>query len=151
MRVAAEKMLQPKYVAIVGAADDDWSAGSGFEQAHAAQYQGPHDPFAQFRLGNDQRPQLVRWNDQRLDRLPRVGIDQCRPARQLREFAQKRAGALGDNGYLLARPVTLHRLYPSSQDDGQRRADITRLHCGFADRERAHRAKPANALDFGRF
>ena len=109
MRVAAEKILQPKHIAVIGAADDDWSAGSGFEQADTAQYQSPHDPLTELRLGNHQRPQPFRWNDQRLDRLAGVGIDQCRPAGQLCEFAQKRTGALGDNGYLLARSVALHR------------------------------------------
>ena len=100
MRIAAEKVCQPKHVAVIGAADDHRSTGPGLEQADAAQDQGAHDPLAELRLRDDQRPQPIRRNDQRFDRFARIGIDQRRSARQLRQFAEERAGPLGDNGRL---------------------------------------------------
>ena len=117
MRIAAEKVIQPKHVAVIGAADDNRSSRPGFEEADAAQDQGAHDPLAELRLRNDQRPQPVRRNDQRFDRLARIGIHQRRSARQLRQFAEECAGALGDNRRLAAGGVALKGLDPASQDD----------------------------------
>ena len=52
MAVAAEETLEPKHIAVSGAADDYRSASSRLEQPNATQYQGAHDPLAQLRLGD---------------------------------------------------------------------------------------------------
>jgi hypothetical protein len=46
MAVAAQETLQPQHVAVAGAAHDHRSAGSGLEQADAAQDQRTHDALA---------------------------------------------------------------------------------------------------------
>ena len=56
MAVAAEKALQAKHVAVVGAADDDRPAGAGLEQSDAPQDQSAHDPLAELRLRDQQSP-----------------------------------------------------------------------------------------------
>ena len=48
--IALEKALQPQHIAILRASDDHGATGSAPQQTHAAQNQGAHDPFAEFRL-----------------------------------------------------------------------------------------------------
>jgi hypothetical protein len=84
MAVAAQKSRQPEHVAVAGAADDHRSAGSGLEQPDPAQDKGAHDPLPELGFRDQQCPQPVRRDEQRLHRSLRVGVDQCRPARQLR-------------------------------------------------------------------
>ena len=69
MTVATEKTLQPEHIGIVGAANDDRTAGPDFEQADAPKDQSTHDPFAKFGFGNQQCTQPLRRDDQGLDRL----------------------------------------------------------------------------------
>ena len=97
MAVAAEKAFQPKHVAVLGAADNHGSAGPRLEQADATQDQGAHDPLPQLCLRDQQCPQLVRRDDQGLHRSLRVGIDQRRSARQLRQFAHEGARPVSDD------------------------------------------------------
>ena len=149
MRTAAEKVFKPKHIAIVGAADDNWSAGPGLKQADTTQDQGAHDPLAEFRLRNQQGPQPVRRDDQRLDGFAGIGVHQCRPARQLGQLAEERTGTLSDNRRLLAGNV-LDGLNSPRQDDAQAMADIARLLYCLAGSEGAHRAKPSNPLDLRR-
>ena len=56
MAVTAEKTLQPKHIAILGAANNHRSAGAGLKQPDATQNQGAHDPLAKLRLRNEQCP-----------------------------------------------------------------------------------------------
>ncbi len=97
MAVAGQETLQPQHVAVLGAADDHRPAGPGLDQADAAQDQGAHDALAELGLGDEQRPQPLGRDDQGFHRALRVGIDQRRPARQLRQLAHERAGPVGDD------------------------------------------------------
>src|SRR4030095_5592422 len=74
MAVAAEKAFEPKHVAIVGAPDDDRPARAGFEQSYTAENQGAHDPFAELRFRNQERPQPVGRDNQRIDLVLRVSV-----------------------------------------------------------------------------
>ena len=75
MTVAAEKTLKPQHIAVLGAADDDRSACSRLQDGDAAQDQRAHDALAKLGFRNHQRPQPLRRNDERLDRL----LAQLRP------------------------------------------------------------------------
>src|SRR5258707_61267 len=102
MSVAAEKALQTKHVAVLSTADDHRPARPRLQKADAAQNERAHDPLAEFRLGDQQRPQSIRRDDQGLDGFARACIDQCRPASELRQLAQELAGAMGDDGCAVA-------------------------------------------------
>jgi hypothetical protein len=54
MGVAAEKALEPQYVAAVGTADDHRATRARLHQSDPAQDERAHDPLAQFRLGDEQ-------------------------------------------------------------------------------------------------
>jgi len=73
MAVAAQKALEPKHITVPWATDDHRPASSRLEEPDPTQYQRAHDPLAQLRLCDEQCPQLVRRDDQRLYRRPGVG------------------------------------------------------------------------------
>ena len=66
MAVAAEKALEPKHVTVAGAPHDHRSARSSLDQAHATQNQGAHDALAELSFRDQQRPQSLRRDCQRL-------------------------------------------------------------------------------------
>ena len=124
MTIAAEKVFQPKHIAALGPADDHRAAGAGLEQADAAQDQGAHDPLAELRLRDQQGAQPIRRNDQGLHRPARAGVHQGGVTRQLRQFTQKCAGAMGDDDRAAAGPVVLGDLDFAGEDDAQPMADV---------------------------
>src|SRR4029077_8844047 len=97
MTVTTEKALKPEHIGAVGAADDDWTAGAGFEEPDAAEDQSTHDPLAKFGFGNQKRTQSLRRNDQSLDRLLGDSARQRRPPRQLGQFTHELARTMRDN------------------------------------------------------
>ena len=150
MAVAAQKAREPQHVAVLGAADDHRPAGAGLEQPDAAQDQRAHDALAELGLRDQQRPQPVRRDDQRLDRSLRVRVDQRRPARQLRQLAHERAGAVGDDRLAAARLVVLGDVDLAGQDDDQAGADLADRGQRLARAIGADLAEPAHALDLRR-
>ena len=74
MAVTSQKALEAKYVAVIGAADNDRSADTCLEQADATQDQRTHDAFAEISFGYQQRPKQVRWNEQSFDRPSCMGV-----------------------------------------------------------------------------
>ena len=125
MAVAAEKALQPKHIAVLGASDDHRSAGSRFNQPDATQDQRAHDPFPEFRLRDQQCPELVRRDAQGLHRSLCVGVNQSRSARQLRQFAHECARAMRDDWLAATRLVVLGDVDLSSEDHGETKAHFT--------------------------
>ena len=93
--VAGEEVLEPQHIAVVGPADDDRTARTGFQEAHAAQDQRAHDALAELGLGDEQRAQLRRRDDDDVDRLARDGVDQGRTAAKLRQLTHETAGLVG--------------------------------------------------------
>ena len=150
MAITAEKVFQSKHIAALGPADDHRAAGAGLEQADTAQDQGAHDPLAELRLGDQQGAQPVRRNDQGLNRPACAGVHQGRSTRQLREFAQKSARAVGDDQRRVARSVVPGDVDIAGQDDAQPMADGAHTRQRFAGAKRLHLAKPPNPLDLGR-
>jgi hypothetical protein len=149
MAVAAQKAVEPEHVAVPGAANDH-RPRAGLEQANAPQDEGAHDALPEFRFRHQQRTQPVGRNDHRLHRLQCLGVDQGRPACELREFAHEGAWKMGDDRLAVAHAVSPADGDLAGQNDGQAAADFTdlgqRLPCTVA----AELAKPAHALDLRR-
>ena len=97
MAVAPKKILEPKHITVLGVADDHRTTGSGLEQSNATQDQGAHDPLPELCLRDQQSPQPVGRDDERLHRFLRRGIDQRWPTCQLRQFTHERARTVGDD------------------------------------------------------
>ena len=91
----------------------------GLQQADAAQDQRAHDALAQLGLRHQQRAQAFRRDDQGFHRALRVGIDQRRPARQLRQLAHERAGPMRDDELAAPGLIVLRDLDFAGQDDRQ--------------------------------
>ncbi len=149
MSAPAEEVLEPQHVAVIGAADDD-RPGPGLDQTDAAEDQRAHDLLAEFRLRHQQRAELLRRNDERLDRSLGVGVDQGRAAGELGHLAHERAGAVGDD-----RVATIELVAPSDgdlarEDDGQPVTDLADLHEGLARAIRPELPEPAQPVDLRR-
>jgi hypothetical protein len=97
MSVAPEEVLESENVALMGVADDHRATGALFDQADAPENQGAHDPLTELGLGDQQRSQPFRRNDQTLNRSLGVRIYQRRTTRELGQLAHERAGAVRDN------------------------------------------------------
>ncbi len=78
-RCALRKFCRRKHVRRLRAADQHGAARAGFDQPDAAQDQRAHDAFAEVRLGDDQRAQLLGRHQQRLDVLVGVRVDERGP------------------------------------------------------------------------
>jgi len=105
--VATKKSHKPKHIAVLIATNDDWSAGSRFEQTDATENESTHDSFAELRLRYKHRPETVRWDNQGLYRSLRVSVDQRWPSRQLSQFAHEISGTMRDDCRALSRLVVL--------------------------------------------
>ena len=68
MAVAAQEVSKPQHVAVAGAADDHRAAAAGLDQPDASQNQGPHDALAEVGFRDQQRPQPVGRDDERVHR-----------------------------------------------------------------------------------
>ena len=124
MSVAIEKALQPQHIGIVGAADDDRAAPAAPQQRDAAQYQGPHDPLAEFGFLDEQIAQAALRNHQDFDRSSRHAIDQRRSARQLGEFSHERARPVAHDQFGVAVADPLHDVDLAGQQDKGPRRDL---------------------------
>ena len=74
--VAGEKSVQPDHAAGIRRPDQHRAAGAGLDQVDPAQDQRAHDALAEIGFGNQQRPQSLRRNQQRLDVAFGTAIDQ---------------------------------------------------------------------------
>ena len=147
MAVAAQENREPQDIAVAGRADDDRAAGAGFEQSDPAQDQGAHDALAELGFADQQRAQLLRRNDQRLDRLGRAGIDERGPARKLGEFAHEVAGTVRDDQRGCAALAMLRDLDVAGEDDRETAAHRACICERIARRIGAKLAETAHALD----
>ena len=86
--------------------------------------QGPHNPLPDFRLRHKQGPKALRRDDQSFHRTLRMGVNQCRPPRQLGQLAHERTGPIRDDGLAASRLITLGDLDLARQDDCQALADF---------------------------
>ena len=77
------------------------------DQADPAQDQRPHDALAKFGFRDQQRPQLIRRDQQRLDIAFGMAVDQCGTARKLANLGQKLPRPLIDDGRDMTEAVAL--------------------------------------------
>ena len=117
MPVAREKAFEAQNIAVVGAADDHRSAGTGVEKINTAQDQGAHDALAQLGLFHHQVAQPARRDDERLDRFLGVGIDQRGAAGQLRKLAHERARTVRHDKLGISQPSVLHDIDAAREND----------------------------------
>jgi hypothetical protein len=146
MSIAPEKALEPEHIAILSAADDYGPTGACLQQTNTPENQGAHDALAELGFCNQEGPQLVGRDDQRVDRCSRVGVHQRRPARELRQFTHE----MRDDRGGAARLVTPSDVDVSSQDDAEAQTNLTDGRERFAHPVRADLAKAPYPLDLGR-
>ncbi len=124
--VARQEPDQAQHVAIPRPADDDRPAGAGLDEPDAAQDERAHDALAELGLGDEQRAQSLRRNQQRLDVAPGVGIDERGTAGQLGEFAHERPDVVRDDNLR-------HRRLAPAGDGGVARENDRKAVAGFAE------------------
>ena len=98
LSVTRQEILQTRHVAERGRADQHRAADTALDQADAAQDQRTHDALAEIGFRDQQRTELVRRNQQRLDLALGMAVDQCDAAGELADFGQE-----------LTRPLIDHR------------------------------------------
>ena len=150
MAVAAEKTLQPQHVGILGAADNDRTAGADLEQTHAAQNQRPHDALAKLGFRDQQCAKPVRRNDNAVYRLKRGRVRKRRPTRHLRQFAQELAGPMGHDFVTVPQTVVSGDFDLAARNDDQAGPDLAGREQLVASLEGVALAEPAHPLDLER-
>ena len=120
-----------------------------YKQCNATQDQRAHDPLTQFGLGDQQRPHPVGREDQRLDRLGNDAVAERRPAGELRQFANERAGAEFVKVLALAVGVVAVNVNLAAENDGEAEADFANGRQRVARREAAY-SPTEGALDIRR-
>ncbi len=150
MPVAGEEPFEAQHVAIVGAADDDRAAGADLDQADPAQDQGAHDALAELGLFDHQLAQPARRYDERLDRFGGSRVDERRAVGELRQFAHKRARAVGHDRLGLSVPAALGDFDPAAQDHKSARRHLAGRHHMFARPIGSALAEPRQPLDLRR-
>src|SRR5262249_16345892 len=147
MAVARQEALEPEDVTMVGATDDDRAADTGLDEADPAEDQGAHDALADFSLGNQQRSQPFRGNDQGADHRGRTGIDKRWSAAQLCEFAHEGAGVMGDDQTGTAELVAPRHGDLAGQNDNEAAANLAELGQRIAGGEATDLAEAEQPLD----
>jgi hypothetical protein len=147
MAIAAEKTFKPKHIGVLRTAHDHRAAGAGLEQPDPAQNQRTHDVLAQLCFGDQQCAQFSGRDDERFDLLLRMGVDERRSARELRQLAHEGSRPMGHDVAAAARFIVLSDIHPSGQDDRETWTDMADLHERLAGTIRADLAEPAHALD----
>ncbi len=94
VRIAGQEALQANHVRTGFGANQDRTAGTSLDQSDATQDQGPHDPFAEFRLFDHQGAEIFGRNQQRFHIVDSLNVDERRLARQLSYFGDELAGSL---------------------------------------------------------
>jgi len=95
MAVAAEKTFKPKHIGVLRTTHDNRPAGAGLKQTDPTQNQRAHDPLAKLCFGDQQRAQFFRRDDECFDLRLRMGVDESRSARKLRQLAHERSRPMG--------------------------------------------------------
>ena len=107
MAVALQKILQPRHVAERVSADQHRAADAALDQVDPAQDQRAHDALAEIGFGDQQRPQLLRRDQQRLDIALGMAVDQRDAAGELADLGEKLTRPLIDDRRDVAEPVAL--------------------------------------------
>src|SRR5690242_18447822 len=124
MTVATEKAFQSQHVAILGPAENDRPAYSGFQDSHATQDQGAHDALAKLGFRNHQRAQPHRRDDECLYWLLRNRVHERWTARQKRQFPQKVSRTVDTDRLAIVELVALGDRDPARKDDHEAWSDL---------------------------
>ncbi|KAH2808169.1 hypothetical protein KXV85_006087, partial [Aspergillus fumigatus] len=131
-------------------ADQHGTADIALDQADAAQDQRAHDALAEIRLGHQQRAQIFRRDQQRLDHAVGMAVDQRDAAGELADLGQELPGPLIDDVGDVAEPVAIADDDVARQDHEHARAGPAGLEQRLAIGVTALFAKPAHAVDLVR-
>ena len=147
--VALEERLQAQHVRRLRVADDHGSTHAGFDERDAAQDQRAHDALAQIGFGDDQRAQLIRRNQKRLDLIVRLSVHHRLPPGKLRNLGEKLAATSAGERHDMTKPVAQARAHGALQHDEHPRARLAGGQQTLACCVATHRAEAADARDFG--
>jgi hypothetical protein len=150
MPIAGQKARQAQHVSAPGPTDYHRPAGARLDQSDAAQDQGVHDPLAELRFCNQQRPQPLRRNEQGLHSPLSVGVHQSGPARQLSEFAHEGARLVGRDRHAAFRFVAPRDVDLAVQDERQAVTRVADLHERLTRAVGPQIAEPAEPRDLRR-
>ena len=136
------------------------------DQRHATQDERAQDALAELGLGDEQRPQRLGRNDDRLHVTDRSGVDhaQVRPSGELtdlghdlardhlRHFLERGPDQLRERGHWhgLAQPIARHDRDPAGQDHVHPGDGLSRLEQELSGREPPDLAETSDAVDLGR-
>ena len=124
MVVAAQEVLQAQELRGIRLAHEHGTAGAGFEQPDPAQDQRADDALAEGGLGDDQRAQLRRRHEERLDILFGDGVRQRVATGQERHLAGKLPRLEAHDGNRKAMAVALTDRHDALQHDEHARAPV---------------------------
>jgi hypothetical protein len=128
MAIAPQKILQPQHVQRTGRSDQDGTALSLFEQAHAPEDQGAHDALAQRGFLHQHIAQPGPRHQQRLHIGGGDGIHQRGTLGKLGQFAQEISRPMPDDHVAGRYRAAVRYLDLALQDKGQAFGDLARLH-----------------------
>ncbi len=132
LAVARQEILQPRHVAERRRADQHRAADAALDQADPAQDQRAHDALAEIGLGDQQRAQLLRRNQQRFDVALGMAVDQRDAAGELADLGQKLPRPLVDDRRDMAEAVALGDRDMARQHHEHAGAELAGLEQGFA-------------------
>jgi hypothetical protein len=107
VRIAGEEPNYADDIAVLGITNDHWSSRPRLDEADAAQDQSAHDALAELGLRHQHGPQPLGWDGERFYRAFRVGVDQRRAPRQLRQLAHECTGLVSNYELTAAGMATL--------------------------------------------
>ena len=148
--VAGEKSLQVDDAGRILRPDQYRAADAALDQADPAQDQRAHDALAEISLRDQQRPQLVRRDQERLDIALGMAVDQRDASGQLPDLGEELTRPLLDHGCDMAEPVALGDDDVARQDHEHARPGLAGLEQRLAVSEGADLAKTAHPRDLGR-
>jgi len=148
LAVAPQEVLQRQQRGRLRLADEDRTAGAGFDQGHAPQDQRAHDALAQVGLGDDQRAQLLRWNQQHLDVVERLAVDERRAPGQLADLGEELPRPLLHDRHDAPHAVALRDAHVALEHDEHARAALAGREQATAALEALARPEAPDALDF---
>src|SRR5437773_5105229 len=145
--VAGEKALQAHDVEAAGRTDQDGAAGAGFDQGDPAQDQRAYDPLAELGFGDQQGPQSIGGNEQRLHVRDRVSVDEGGTAGELAHLGEEVTRPFLENREHASQALAPRDGDGPRDDDEHPRTDLARPVQRFASPVAPHGAEAAEPLD----
>ena len=109
-----------------GRADQDGTPGAGLDQADAAQDERPHDPLAEFGLGDQHGPQPIGGDEERLDGADGTSVHEGGAPRQLTHLGKEPAEPQLDDREDMPETLPPGDSNRTGEDDEHPGADVPR-------------------------